>query len=659
MGVRGALTPDDSSVVAPAPNPRPEVEVEVEVEGDREGSGPVAGHRRRRPDLVVAAAVGVGVVLPAVVALWVLRTPTWHPILDWAQAEGRVRDVGTAHTPLVSTPGRFVGLGAYGYHPGPVVFYAMAPVYRLTGSSSFSLMLATTVLNLAAVGAAVWVAFRRGGRPLALGMAALLAVLFHAVSAEHVVLPWNPWLTLWWWVVFLLAVWSVLCDDVWMLPVAAWAGSVCGQTHVSYVPMVGLVGVLLVGWLLAWRRHHPGPGAGESAGGSAGESAAEQAACYRRDLRRSALAAGGVLAVVWLPVVVDAVAHDPSNVAVLWDFFTSPGYTPVGWGAAAEVMTQHLDVVHLAAGTQQTSGVSIVGVAVLGAWAATVVVAVRARARDLVALHATVAAGLVANLAAASRITGQLWDYLVLWAWGTTALVLLAIGMTVARAAPRWLGSRAPAGDRRWPGAGAVGAVGSVALLAVAVTAGVASAAEATDARVPFQGQSRALDILAPQLVDGLEPDGRYVFTWDDAYANGMPTQGLVLDLQRAGFVAGTGAEQEYMVGEARTLDWDEATAVLAYVTGRDAIDRWRSRPGAVEVAHSEPSVEEVRNVQRLRRELMAGVVDAGHPELVGEFDASIWNFAVDDRVPDDLIPEVRELMDQAVPASVFLVPKA
>jgi hypothetical protein len=507
------------------------------------------------------------------------------------------------------------------------------------------------LLNLAAVGAAVWVAFRRGGRPLALGMAALLAVLFHAVSAEHVVLPWNPWLTLWWWVVFLLAVWSVLCDDVWMLPVAAWAGSVCGQTHVSYVPMVGLVGVLLVGWLVAWRRHHPGP--------MAGEPAAQQESSYRRDLRRSALVAGGVLAVVWLPVVVDAVAHDPSNVAVLWDFFTGPGLTPVGWGAAAEVMTQHLDVVHLAAGTQRTSGVSIVGVVVLGAWAATAVVAVRARVRDLVALHATVAAGLVANLAAASRITGQLWDYLVLWAWGTTALVLLAIGMTVARAVPRWLASRPPVGDHRWPRAGALRPVGSVALLAVAVTAGVASAAEATDAGVPFQGQSRALDILAPQLADGLDPDGRYVFTWEDGYGNGMATQGLVLDLQRAGFVAGTDPEQEHMVGEARTLDWDEATAVLAYVTGRDAIDRWRSRPDAVEVAHSEPSVDEVRNVQRLRRELMAGVVEAGHAELVGEFDASIWNFAVDDRVPDDLIPQVRELMDQAVPASVFLVPAA
>jgi hypothetical protein len=160
-------------------------------------------------------------------------------------------------------------------------------------------------------------------------------------------------------------------------------------------------------------------------------------------------------------------------------------------------------------------------------------------------------------------------------------------------------------------------------------------------------------------VVDGLDPDGRYVVTWDDAYANGMATQGLVLDLQRAGFVAGTDPEQEHMMGEARTLDWDEATAVLAYVTGRDAIDRWRSRPDAVEVAHSEPSVDEVRNVLRLRRELMAGVVEAGLPELVGEFDASIWNFAVDDRVPDDLIPEVRELMDQAVPASVFLVPQA
>jgi hypothetical protein len=287
---------------------------------------------------------------------------------------------------------------------------------------------------------------------------------------------------------------------------------------------------------------------------------------------------------------------------------------------------------------------------VLAGWSATAALAVRARDRDLVALHATAAVALVVNLFTASRITGQLWDYLVLWAWGTAAVVLLAVGLTVARlVAPRWA-ERHPAGAR--PGLALAGSA-----IVVGLVAGVGSIADATTARVPFQGQSRALDTLVPQLVAGLDPDGTYVLTWDDGYGNGMATQGLALDLQRAGFEAGTGPEQEYMVGEARTLDWSEATGVLAYVTGRDAIGRWRQRPGAVEVAHSEPSVAEVREMQRLRRDLTAGVIREGHPELVAVLDTSIWNFAVDDRIPDDLIPQVRRLMDLSVPASVFLLP--
>ena len=43
-------------------------------------------------------------------------------------------------------------------------------------------------------------------------------------------------------VLFLLAVWSVLCDDLPMLPVAVFAGSFCMQTHISYLGLVGARG---------------------------------------------------------------------------------------------------------------------------------------------------------------------------------------------------------------------------------------------------------------------------------------------------------------------------------------------------------------------------------------------------------------------------------
>ncbi|MEZ5133502.1 MAG: hypothetical protein R2699_00170 [Acidimicrobiales bacterium] len=52
----------------------------------------------------------------------------WVPASDWALIEASVRDVGTAHTPLVGFFSR------YGwFHPGPWPLYVLAVPYRLRG----------------------------------------------------------------------------------------------------------------------------------------------------------------------------------------------------------------------------------------------------------------------------------------------------------------------------------------------------------------------------------------------------------------------------------------------------------------------------------------------------------------------------------------------
>mgnify|MGYP000877420883 CR=1 FL=1 len=72
--------------------------------------------------------------------------------------------------------------------------------------------------------------------------------------------PWNPYLPVLWWLVVVLAVWSVLDGDRWMLVVAVAAGSFCAQTHLPYLGLVGGLGAVAVGGLgLAWwsARSHP------------------------------------------------------------------------------------------------------------------------------------------------------------------------------------------------------------------------------------------------------------------------------------------------------------------------------------------------------------------------------------------------------------------
>src|SRR5206468_2072071 len=71
-------------------------------------------------------------------------------------------------------------------------------------------------------------------------------------AADWLTEAWNPYMPMMWWVVFLLAVWSVLCDDLLMLPIAVFAGSFCAQTHIPYLGLVlGVSGFMTV--VLAWR----------------------------------------------------------------------------------------------------------------------------------------------------------------------------------------------------------------------------------------------------------------------------------------------------------------------------------------------------------------------------------------------------------------------
>ena len=65
----------------------------------------------RLPAGVVIAFLVALLALPLVVALVALRHPHWYPLLDMAQTEIRVRDVTSAHPPLIGLAGR-IGVSA-------------------------------------------------------------------------------------------------------------------------------------------------------------------------------------------------------------------------------------------------------------------------------------------------------------------------------------------------------------------------------------------------------------------------------------------------------------------------------------------------------------------------------------------------------------------
>jgi hypothetical protein len=619
--------------------------------GDTSGDGGVGavvvggGHTGVRTAWLAAGLLLLVGGVPLVVALIALRDPRWYPALDYAMIELRVRDVATSDAPMVGLAGRIHGYGQQGSHPGPVSFWVLWPAYKLFGSSGWALQAATAAVNLVALGAALWIAQRRGGRGVLLGVAAALSLLVFGYGIDRVTEPWNPYMPMLWWVVFLLAVWSVVCDDLAPLPVAAFAGSFCAQTHVPYIGLVGglLVFLAVVLVVRAWR------------------------ADGRR--RRRLLAWGAlssvVLATLWLPPVIDRTRRSPSNLAILRENFAHPAETPVGLGGrAVEVWLAHLDLWQLPqhGGSFDTAplGSPVSGFVLLCAWVGAVAITWRRRhaAPSIWRLHVVVAVALLLGLVSVTRIFGPLMSYLLLWAWGTTVLVVVA---TVWSAASAW--AAGPAGRRppRWAAGGGVAVLLIVLLGSSAGLTGSAARATAHD-----PDESRVLAHLVPDTVDALRdgrapgggPGGRYLVQWEDAMAIGSAGYGLVLELERAGLDVGGQERYATSLVPHRVRRPVDATATVNFVRGDDVIERWRSNPDVVEVAHFEPRTSaDLARYQELRTGVDAGLRDEGLDSLADLMDQNVVLAMLDEKFPSELQPEISEMLELGQPAAVFIGP--
>jgi hypothetical protein len=606
-------------------------------------------HPARGPVWVVVAAALL-LCVPMVVALVQMRQPTWRPVLDLAMTELRVRDVGGSDTPLIGLPGRIGNsLEEQGSHPGPLSFYALAPTYRLLGSSAWAMQVGTVVIHLVALLVALALARRRGGLVLVAGVTAGVAVLSLGYGTSALVEPWNPYLPLLWWLTLLLAVWSVLCDDLVGLPVAVGAASMCAQTHVPYLALALGLGALAVGALAirVWRAQPGSP------------------------TRRQAVRwGGGALAlgvVLWLPPTIDEVVNEPGNYTKLIDHFTTPPEpeTPIGLRVGADETLQRLDLWHLLAHQVTEPGLLTEGsaerfpspwrgLALLVAWAAAAVWSLRSGDRRLRALHAVSGVAFLLGLVSISRIFGLTWYYLMLWMWAVGGLMAAAVLWTLHG----WWrqGPRRPRVDLQ---------VVTGVFAAVAVLVTVRTAVDAVDA-VHTDGQlSVVLHELVGPTVEALEAgegaatgrDGRYLVAWSDSLHIGSQAYGLMSELERAGFDAGLLPLFHVPATDHRSFGPEDATARVELVTGR-FLDEWRRRDDAVEVAHVDArSDADVARFEELRQEIVTELEAEGLDELFDSVEGNLFGVGVDPRVPDVTRRKVDEMLHIGLPTSVFVAP--
>ena len=611
--------------------------------GDAAGGG--GSTRSRATTAAIVGGLTAVVALPLVIALAALHSPRWYPLLDLAMTELRVRDVGTRHTPLVGLVGRLSSNGNQGSHPGPISFWALAPVYRLLGGSAWSLLVGVVVLNTTAVALTLWIAVRQGGRALALAVAAGLAVLFHLYGTQVLTEPWNPYMPVMWWPLTLVALWAVLCDDLAMMPVAVFAASFCMQTHISYLGLVGGFGVVAAVCVAvrAYRLRDDRP-------------------ALRRLLRWSAIALGlGV--VLWLPPLIDQVTGSPGNASIVLDHFRHPDEDPVGVGRGGELFAVHLNPWRLVAGQQGISGSVLPAVALVAAWAVAAVVARRLPGGDavphrrlLVRLHAVIAVALVLGLISSTRILGFVWHYLTLWAWSVNMLIVLAVGWTaVAAVAARPPGSSRTAAART--GLGLVGAVLVSWTAMFAVDAVDAEPTQANYSAMVGEFTAAVTEAIDAGAVEGGGPDGRYLITWTDGVNLGSTGFGLLDEMERRGYdvgiigVHGPGARPH------RVMPAGEATAEIHISLGPD-IPVWDARPEAERILLVDlRDDDDVAAYERARAEAIALLERDGQDELAPLVDRAPFQLYFNDRLAEDTRAAVKVINDIGQPAAVYIGP--
>jgi hypothetical protein len=386
----------------------------------------------------------------------------------------------------------------------------------------------------------------------------------------------------------------------------------------------------------------------------------------RRLLGWSALAAG-LGAVLWLPPLIDQIANDPGNARIVIRNFAEPDTDPVGLSRAVEVFGTHLNPWRfLHTDDQVRTGSTLPAALLLAAWLASAGATLWARRRRsgddpraaerdrLLRLHALVGVVLVLGLITVSRIFGDVWYYLTLWAWAVTALVVAAIAWSVVLALPRGPSPRA----RRATGA-------ALAALVVVVVGWTAQfTADGTRAEVARQPLTDLVgmvsgptdEALASGELPGTGPDARYLVTWGDPADLGAPGWGLLNELERRGYDVGV-TEFHGLGAPHRARPAAEADAQIHLSVGAD-MERWEDEPGFERVAYADGRTEAEREeYERLRAQVIEDLEAAGRDDLVEWVDTNSFGLYFETRDEGELGDRVDDLVDLGLPMAVYVGP--
>ena len=571
------------------------------------------------------AAVVALVLLPLAVVLVAMAGASWHPASDLAVEVMRIGEVGGRHTPLVGAHSR------YGWdHPGPLLFWALAPFRWVLGTKG--VLAGVVVLNALAVVGALLIARRRGGLPLVVLVGSALLTLTWALGPSLLADPWNPWVAVLPFFTFVLLSWDLADGELRALPWLVGVGTFLVQTHLGYTPLVLGLGVAAALLARGALRH-----------GDAADRAVAPAT-----VRRSLLAALVVATVLWIPPVLQQLFGAEGNLTAILDFVRHPSEPAVGWRFAWGIFGTELGFPgawlngrELDAFGVRTSS-TVPALILLAAMATLGVVAWRRAAASAgrLATLVVIAAGL--GVVSGARVTGAVGSYLVRWWWVIAAVVWLSISWSI------------------WSMVSRTRARGALAVVAVAALIGLGGVmvGRAVMAHVPGERDSVAIGQLGDQIAGALGDDGAYVVDWTDARDWGAIGQGVFVDLERRGLAVHAASRFAPVFGSWRTAPVHTGDGLIVIVGADDLARGFEAPPGAIVIARYEPlTARELRRVETLQQQIQAGMGSTAAPEWTLA-DTVFGRQVLQDRgAPPDLVAELSKLRARGSAYTVFLQP--
>jgi hypothetical protein len=305
------------------------------------------------------------------------------------------------------------------HHPGPALFYLLAPFHQLAGERSAGLSAGALVINLAAIFVITSIVARAAGVSLTL-FVAVLSLTFVWRASEMLSSQWNPHVLVLPAMAFLVLCGEMAAGRLWRLPLVAVLGSLIVQTHVGLVPVVFAVG--------------------------AAASAAAVAAAYRdrtdrRTFGRIVNVTAWMLLAAWLLPLAEEIYRTPGNLTELWRFFAGEersGQTfRLAWRAWADMLSALvLPDFRVAWGSLFTASggvwTSLLALAQMLLLPAIAIREYRARQPFRASLAGLLLLASFVALWSVTRIEDELYDHAVFWIAGIGVLNMAVILDAVA-----------------------------------------------------------------------------------------------------------------------------------------------------------------------------------------------------------------------------------